>query len=129
MHCDHALPLPGMISTSNYVARKYGVRSAMPGFIGKELCRRQGAVLMMIKPDHAKYSRVSKDEIQAIIRRFLVGKLRERRDKEANAATDTVTAATAGGKLKKTEEVTQDGKGEKNDGKLKNTAVDGDGFA
>jgi DNA polymerase kappa len=27
-----------MISTANYVARKFGVRSAMPGFIGKELC-------------------------------------------------------------------------------------------
>ena len=27
-----------MISTANYVARKYGVRSAMPGFIGKQLC-------------------------------------------------------------------------------------------
>ena len=24
-----------MISTANYIARKYGVRSAMPGFIGK----------------------------------------------------------------------------------------------
>ncbi len=28
----------GMISTANYVARKYGVRSGMPGFIGKVLC-------------------------------------------------------------------------------------------
>ena len=28
----------GMLSTSNYEARKYGVRSAMPGFIAKELC-------------------------------------------------------------------------------------------
>ena len=28
----------GMISTSNYEARKFGVRSAMPGFIGKKLC-------------------------------------------------------------------------------------------
>ncbi len=27
-----------MISTSNYVARKFGVRSAMPGFIAKRLC-------------------------------------------------------------------------------------------
>ena len=27
-----------MISTANYVARQYGVRSAMPGFIGKKLC-------------------------------------------------------------------------------------------
>ena len=26
-----------MISTTNYVARKYGVRAAMPGFIGKHL--------------------------------------------------------------------------------------------
>lgn len=28
----------GMLSTSNYLARAFGVRSAMPGFIGKELC-------------------------------------------------------------------------------------------
>ena len=27
-----------MISTANYVARKFGVRSAMPGFIAKMLC-------------------------------------------------------------------------------------------
>ena len=28
----------GMISTANYKAREYGVRSAMPGFIAKQLC-------------------------------------------------------------------------------------------
>ncbi|KAF4035142.1 impB/mucB/samB family C-terminal domain [Phytophthora infestans] len=28
----------GMISTTNYAARQFGVRAAMPGFIGKELC-------------------------------------------------------------------------------------------
>jgi len=28
----------GMISTANYMARRYGVRSAMPGFIGRRLC-------------------------------------------------------------------------------------------
>jgi DNA polymerase kappa len=27
-----------MISTANYVARKYGIRSAMPGFIALKLC-------------------------------------------------------------------------------------------
>uniref|UniRef100_A0A915EBB0 DNA polymerase kappa n=1 Tax=Ditylenchus dipsaci TaxID=166011 RepID=A0A915EBB0_9BILA len=27
-----------MLSTSNYIARKFGVRSAMPGFIAKKLC-------------------------------------------------------------------------------------------
>lgn len=27
-----------MISTANYIARRYGVRSAMPGFIAKKLC-------------------------------------------------------------------------------------------
>ena len=27
-----------MLSTSNYEARKYGVRAAMPGFIAKKLC-------------------------------------------------------------------------------------------
>ena len=27
-----------MISTANYVARKFGVRSAMPGFIALKLC-------------------------------------------------------------------------------------------
>ena len=30
----------GMISTANYVARRWGVRSAMPGFVGQQLCRR-----------------------------------------------------------------------------------------
>ena len=27
-----------MISTANYLARKFGVRSAMPGFIARKLC-------------------------------------------------------------------------------------------
>jgi DNA polymerase kappa len=28
----------GMITTANYAARRFGVRSAMPGFIGRRLC-------------------------------------------------------------------------------------------
>ncbi|XP_042863175.1 DNA polymerase kappa-like [Penaeus japonicus] len=51
----------GMLSTSNYAARKYGVRAAMPGFIGKKLC----PDLVIVKPDYTKYKQASK-EIQEI---------------------------------------------------------------
>lgn len=54
-----------MISTSNYVARKYGVRSAMPGFIGKKLCPE----LVFVKSHFEKYTLVS-DQIKAIIREY-----------------------------------------------------------
>lgn len=40
----------GMLSTSNYVARRFGVRSAMPGFIARRLCPE----LLFIEPDFAK---------------------------------------------------------------------------
>ena len=43
----------GMISTANYVARAFGVRSAMPGFIAKKLCPN----LTFVKPDFARYER------------------------------------------------------------------------
>ena len=33
-----AIGSDSMISTANYVARKYGVRSAMPGFIARKIC-------------------------------------------------------------------------------------------
>ena len=36
-----------MITTTNYIARKYGVKSAMPGFIGRRLCPH----LVFIKPN------------------------------------------------------------------------------
>ena len=55
----------GMISTANYVARKWGVRSAMPGFIGQALCRRgpefgmPRTELVFVSPDFAKYERVA----------------------------------------------------------------------
>ena len=41
----------GMISTANYVARAFGVRSAMPGFIAKKLCPN----LTFVKPDFDRY--------------------------------------------------------------------------
>ena len=43
-------------STSNYDARKFGVRAAMPGFIGKKLC----PDLIIVPTNFDKYTAVSK---------------------------------------------------------------------
>uniref|UniRef100_UPI00398EABC1 DNA polymerase kappa isoform X2 n=1 Tax=Pristiophorus japonicus TaxID=55135 RepID=UPI00398EABC1 len=51
-----------MLSTSNYHARKYGVRAAMPGFIAKKLCPN----LIIIPANFDKYRAVSK-EVQEIL--------------------------------------------------------------
>ncbi|XP_069137147.1 DNA polymerase kappa-like [Argopecten irradians] len=51
-----------MLSTSNYLARKFGVRAAMPGFIGKKLC----PDLVMVKPNFEKYTAVSR-EIRSVM--------------------------------------------------------------
>jgi DNA polymerase kappa len=45
-----------MISTANYVARQYGVRSAMPGFIGKKLCPE----LVFVPYEFSKYKEASR---------------------------------------------------------------------
>ncbi|XP_077988408.1 DNA polymerase kappa-like [Glandiceps talaboti] len=47
----------GMLSTSNYKARRFGVRAAMPGFIGKKLC----PDLIIVPPSFDKYRAVSKE--------------------------------------------------------------------
>lgn len=46
----------GMISTASYEARRYGVRSAMPGFIALKLCPQ----LVFAKSDFAAYRAASK---------------------------------------------------------------------
>ncbi|CAJ1068895.1 DNA polymerase kappa [Xyrichtys novacula] len=46
-----------MLSTSNYHARKYGVRAAMPGFIAKKLCPN----LVIVPTNFDKYRAVSKE--------------------------------------------------------------------
>ena len=60
VHAQKHVPMAvggiGMISTANYVARKFGVRSAMPGFIARELCPQ----LVFAKPDFSKYSAASR---------------------------------------------------------------------
>jgi DNA polymerase-4 len=51
----------GVVTTACYIARRYGVRSAMPMFQALERC----AHAVVIAPDMGKYKRVS-DDIRAI---------------------------------------------------------------
>lgn len=41
-----------MLSTANYAARKWGVSSAMPGFIAKKLCPQ----LLLLPPNFERYA-------------------------------------------------------------------------
>ncbi|XP_042908307.1 DNA polymerase kappa isoform X2 [Parasteatoda tepidariorum] len=51
-----AVGTSSMLSTSNYLARKFGVRAAMPGFIAKKLCPK----LIIVPCNFEKYRKVSK---------------------------------------------------------------------
>lgn len=52
-------------STSNYHARRYGVRAAMPGFIAKKLCPN----LVIVPPHFAKY-RAASERVREILARY-----------------------------------------------------------
>jgi len=54
-----------MLSTSNYLARKFGVRAAMPGFIAKKLCPE-----LVIVPENFKKYRAVSGEIRDIFREY-----------------------------------------------------------
>jgi len=47
----------GVVSTACYIARRYGVRSAMPMFQAKKLCPQA----VILKPRHSHYSQVARD--------------------------------------------------------------------
>uniref|UniRef100_A0A0N5ATE3 DNA polymerase kappa n=1 Tax=Syphacia muris TaxID=451379 RepID=A0A0N5ATE3_9BILA len=49
-----------MLSTSNYVARRFGVRSAMPGFIAKKLCPE----LKIVPCNFSKYKKASHEAMK-----------------------------------------------------------------
>ncbi|KAK3881674.1 hypothetical protein Pcinc_013894 [Petrolisthes cinctipes] len=55
----------GMLSTSNYAARRFGVRAAMPGFIGKKLC----PDLIIVPLHFDKYKKVSK-QVQEVMAEY-----------------------------------------------------------
>ncbi|XP_022800459.1 DNA polymerase kappa-like [Stylophora pistillata] len=54
-----------MLSTSNYPARRYGVRAAMPGFIAKKLCPE----LIIVPPHFEKYKEYSR-QVQDILAEY-----------------------------------------------------------
>ncbi|XP_053200351.1 DNA polymerase kappa-like [Panonychus citri] len=54
-----------MVCTSNYIARKFGVRSGMAGFICKKLC----PDLVLVPPNMRKYGQVS-GKIMSVLRRY-----------------------------------------------------------
>lgn len=54
-----------MLSTSNYPARRYGVRAAMPGFIAKKLCPE----LIIVPPHYETYKEYSR-QVQDILAEY-----------------------------------------------------------
>lgn len=52
----------GVVATCSYEARKYGIKSAMPVFIAKKKCPN----CIIVKPDHSKYSKVSREIFKLI---------------------------------------------------------------
>lgn len=54
-----------MLSTSNYVARRFGVRAGMPGFIALKLCPN----LVMVRPNFDKYRKYSK-QVREILEEY-----------------------------------------------------------
>lgn len=61
-----------MISTSNYVARRYGVRAAMPGYLGSTLVKELSGgkeTLTFVKSDFELYKRKSA-EVKSILQEY-----------------------------------------------------------
>ena len=54
-----------MIQTTNYLARNHGIKSGMPGFIGKKLCKD----LVFIKPNYIKY-RAASDKMKEVLMKY-----------------------------------------------------------
>ena len=57
----------GAVSTANYVARKYGVKSGIPLFLAKK--RLEGTDAVFLPVDHEYYERIS-DEIMRLLRGY-----------------------------------------------------------
>lgn len=54
-----------MLCTSNYLARQYGVRSAMPGFIARKLCPE-----LVLIPLHFPKYREASNKVRAVFQKY-----------------------------------------------------------
>lgn len=93
----------GMISTTNYVARKYGVRAAMPGFIGKKLCPH----LVFVKSHFEKYTVVA-EQIRSVIREYDPDFTSHSLDEVYMDLTDAATVYVKNQRKKETEQESND---------------------
>src|SRR5512136_1026061 len=59
----------GAVSTSNYIARKFGVKSGMPLFLAKH--RLEGTDAVFFKVDHEYYDQIS-DRVMDIFRSYAI---------------------------------------------------------
>ncbi|CAH8504265.1 unnamed protein product [Schistosoma margrebowiei] len=66
-HHPVAVGSNSMLSTSNYIARRFGVRAGLPGFLGKKLCPQ----LKIIPCDFVKYTAASR-VVRSILMEYTV---------------------------------------------------------
>jgi DNA polymerase kappa len=78
-----------MLCTSNYLARKYGVRSAMPGFIALKLCPE-----LKLIPLHFPKYRAASEKVRAIFRKYDPNFLPMSLDEVINRSDHTILGLT-----------------------------------
>ncbi|KAL8440600.1 hypothetical protein Efla_005519 [Eimeria flavescens] len=76
-----------MLATANYAARRFGVRSAMPGFIARQLC----PSLLIVKPNFRKY-KAAGEAIRRVLKTYDPGLSSHSLDEASLDVTDYLRA-------------------------------------
>lgn len=59
-----------MLSTTNYEARKYGIRAGQPGFVGKQLARELGNTTLKIVPTNFELYMQIAEDVRSILKTY-----------------------------------------------------------